>query len=439
MKSQTLIAQNPARTSLAASANTAAKWSWPVSTAAWSVIGACTPVNYALPPIARTAWFVALGAMILIPMLTLNVARPLYPVIWIFAGYASIVSVFIATNESTVPGNAFVGAQLVLILGFGPFILTKLASNDPKFAERFFAGFIAGQTFSSFVGFLQAAGYVRVTRVDVADFYGRYPGLADHQNSLGFLAAVAAMLCFQQLNRARTAWLYLGAACVNIVGVIVSGSFTGVMALGLGLSAALLCSRRRRKFFVVFFTSIASVLAIWFGVVTTGASSYLPSFASRYLQVTGQTSGPSSLEQRQTSWDRVFNADFVDLIYGRGLSVSAGASDETTTRFVHNTVLRAWLQGGIYLGIAFALIVAGILALIIRAIRRKEYGTEAGVLMAFLAYGAVSPVIEQRQYWLPVLVAWSSISAAALRSSTGEKIGGSGLRSAAPIRSAGHP
>jgi O-antigen ligase len=425
--SHSLITRNPAR-ELPAGQDAPTRWVWPVSTVAWSVVGALTPINYALPPIARAAWFAAIGAMILVPMLAQNVSRPLYPAIWIFVGYASIVSIFLATNRSTVLGNVFVGAQLVLLFGFAPFVLTRLALSDPKFADRFFISFIAAQTLSSFVGFLQSAGYASVNHIDNNDWYGRYPGLAEHQNSLGLMAALGTLLSLQMLTRGRRAALFLAAACVNIVGIVVSGSFSGVLALLLGLGIAALSSRNRRQFVLIFLMSLASVLAVWMFVAFSGASNYLPSFVSRYRQVTGQTRASSSVEGRVGSWQKVLETDATDLLFGQGLAETAGGVwADRTTEFVHNTVLRAWFQGGIFLGIAFALIVVAILSAVIRSIARKECGTEAGVLVAVLTYAMLSPLLEQRQFWLPVLIAWGSISAAAIRSRDREEVGGSGL------------
>jgi O-antigen ligase len=416
------------------------KSTWPVPTAAWSVIMAFTPINYALPPIARGAWFAAIGALILIPMLTRNVARPLYPAIWIFVGYASIISIFLATKNSTISANLFVGAQLVLLLGLGPFVLTKFALSDPKLAERCFIPFVATQTLSSFVGLLQSAGYMTVKHADLdKEWYGRYPGLTEHQTSLGFMAALAVLLSLQLLTRRRMVALLVGAVCVNIVGIVVSGSLSGVMALLSGLAVAAFSSRNRRHFVKVFLIGSACVLAVWLAVSSTSASSYLPSLTNRYEQVMGQTRTPASVQGRIDSWRRVLDSDTRDPIFGEGLVDTAGnVWAQNNTLKVHNTVLRAWFQGGLFLGIAFALIVVAILAATARAIARRECGTEAGILAAVLAFALVSPLLEQRQFWLPVLVAWGSISAAAIRSRDAEKLGEFGLRPAMSVRTGGY-
>jgi O-antigen ligase len=377
----------------------------------WFLIALLVPVNYALPPTARALWFVALMAAVVIPALFMRVERPLFPVVWVFAGYASVVALLTATRSTTIADNVFVGLQLLVLLGFGVFTLTYNATADRSFSQRVGIGFLIGQTVSATVAVAQLMGVaIAVPGAVYGAVNGRSSGLAEHPNTLGIMATIAILISLQALIATRRLRLLTFAVlAANVLGLVASGSLTAMLALSVGLGALVLCMRNYLGRLVAWAMAFAAAFAL--AASATGVISYLPSLAERYVQVTGQSESTSSWGVRtrtyEFAWDRISQ----NPIFGNGLSTeSSGTFNGVIT--VHNAFLRSWYQGGLILGIAFTLIMAAVLVGAVRAIIARTHGAEASVLIAVLVYASVSPLLEQRQLWLPVLVAWASISAA---------------------------
>ena len=155
---------------------------WPVTTVLWSAIALCLPINYALPSATRFVWFITGMVLLCVPALFGRVSRPLYPAIWLFAGYASFVAILTATKIATVNDNLFVGAQLIALLGFGSFTLTHNAMHDPRFILRVSVAFLIGQTASALVAVLQLMGQSIVVSGKIyGSVLGRAAGLAEGQ------------------------------------------------------------------------------------------------------------------------------------------------------------------------------------------------------------------------------------------------------------------
>lgn len=390
-----------------------APWTW--TTAVWTIISALIPVNYALPSAVRSVWFIAIMATIGGAALLWRVARPVLPAIWIFTGFAAVVAVATATRSATVGENVFVGAQLVLLLGLGPFVLTRAAVADSSFASRAALGFLVGQTLSAAVAVSQLLGStIQVPGFVYGAVYGRASGLTEHPNTLGVMSCIAILLSMRMcMDHRRLRLLALSAMATNAIGLISSGSLTAVLALACGV-AVLVVSRRDALGKVAVF-GLAAAGAVALIVSKTGIVEYFPSLTARYLQVTGSAK-TSSWEARKQTYDFAWDSITRDPLFGNGLSTrTSGTFNGVIT--VHNLVLRAWYQGGLLLAIGFGLLVLGMVVVVVTSMARKRNGVEAGVIVAILVYASVSPVLEQRHFWIPLLIAWAAISADRLRDS----------------------
>ncbi|WP_167106200.1 O-antigen ligase [Mycobacterium sp. DL592] len=383
---------------------------WPLTTVLGSAIAFSLPFNQQLPSAPRALWFVCVAALIGIPILFAKAGRrPLYPAVWIVAGYAAIVAVLTATRDGTIPDNFFVGSQLLLLVGFGPFAMTANALTDPKFIQRVSVAFLGGQFLSDLAAILQLLGF---TTVGSKPVWGRAYGLAEHPTTLGLLACVGILVAFEfLLNTRRHRTLVLIALAANFAGLIASGTLSAMMALALGATVVVVA--RRDRLGKIALRGIAFTLILWAIGTLTGIADYFPSAQHRYLEVTGQTKSDSSWEFRLSTirfgWNRILEDPF----FGVGLNIKYSETIERAT--VHNVFVRAWYQGGIVLAVAFALIVIAITAVALKAMVHKKNATEAGVLIAVFSYALTSSFFEQRHFWLPVIVAWGSISAAAIR------------------------
>lgn len=141
---------------------------------------------------------------------------------------------------------------------------------------------------------------------------------------------------------------------------------------------------------------------VYFGLVRG-----MPSLSKRYEQVRGETWRVRT-ETYEYAWSKISE----DPIFGSGLSIRASETISGAGRLqVHNALLRAWFQGGLILALAFALIMLACLVIVVRSLSRREFGIESAVLLGVMIYGFFSPLLEQRTFWLIVLVAWASLSA----------------------------
>lgn len=387
------------------------KVSWPPITVLGSAVAFALPFNHALPSILRALWFACIVALIGIPLLVMRTGRrPLYPGVWVFGGYASLIAILTATNSATIQENLFVGAQLVLLVGFGPFAMTANALLDPQFAQRVGGAFLVGQTLSAIAAISELLGR---PLLGGEPLQGRAYGLSEHPNTLGLMSCLAILIALQMLLSSRRfrplAFVVLSA---NIISLIASGSVSSMMAVSAGLAVLIIC--RRKLLGKLALGGIACAVALWLLDKFTSIFTYLPSVIGRYGQVTGQTQSLGSWEVRTRTYEFAWQRISDEPIFGVGLHPKYGGTYNGTT-VTHNVILRAWYQGGIILAIAIALIVVAILIVALQAMTKKSHGGEASILVAVFAFAFTSALFEQRHFWLPVIVAWGSISAAAIR------------------------
>lgn len=383
---------------------------WAPTTVLGMVIAIALPFNQHLPSAPRALWFACVAALICIPILFAHVGRrPLYPAVWIFGGYAALVAILTATKQATIEENLFVGSQLVLLIGFGPFALTAINLTDPKFVQRVSAAFLVGQFLSDIAAIGQLLG---ISTVGSGPIWGRAYGLAEHPDTLGFMTCLGSLIALQFLLATRKfRLLVLIALAANIMALIASGTLSGMLALSLGIVVVIIS--RRDHLGKIALAAAACGSALWLIGKSSTIFNYLPSVQQRFLEVTGQTSSDSSLQARTQTYRYAWSNIIDEPVPGIGLAIKYSQTVEGDA--THNVFLRAWYQGGIILAAAVAIILIAVLIVGVRAMIKKEYGAEASVLVAVFAYALTSTFFEQRQFWLPVLVAWGSISAITIR------------------------
>jgi O-antigen ligase len=384
---------------------------WPPTTVLGSVVAVALPFNHALPPVLRALWYACIVALIAIPIVLRHAGRrPLYPALWAFAGYASLVALLTATRSATIDENLFVGSQFALLIGVGPFAMTANAVTDPKFVQRVSIAFLLGQFLSAIIAIAQLLGQ---PVLGTEPLQGRAYGLAEHPNTLGYLSCLAILIALQILLSSRRFWLLtLVMLTANILALIASGSVSAMMGLALGLAVLIVSMRDHLGKMAL--GAVACAVALWVLGQLSGVFNYLPSVMGRYGQVTGQTESLSSWEMRTLTYDFAWHNILRDPIFGIGLNADYSGTYNGIT-VTHSVFLRAWYQGGIILAIAVGLIVIAAAMVALRAMLEKVHGGEASVLVAVFAVALTSALFEQRHLWLPVLVAWASISAAAIR------------------------
>lgn len=383
---------------------------WPATTWLAVAVAFALPFNSQLPSIGRALWFVCIVALITIPIAARRSGQlPIYPAIWVFAGFASLITVFTATLEGTIAENLFIGAQLLLLLGFGPFAMTASALADPKFTQRVGTAFVVGQSISSTVAIVQlTVGPV----LGSEPLQGRAYGLSEHPNSLGYLACIAILISLQLLLNSRSRTWTTGALVINVMALIASGSVSSMMAVCVGFVVLLLVNRN--KIGKMIFGAVGCALILWMIARSSAIFTFLPSIGGRYDQVTGQTESVSSWGLRTLTYEFAWSRILENPVVGVGLNPKYSGTFNGVT-VTHNVFLRAWYQGGAFLACAVLLVIIAVLIVTVKAVLRKQHGGEVAVLIAIFVFALTSALFEQRHFWLPVLVAWASISAAAVR------------------------
>ncbi|MBM7388379.1 hypothetical protein JOE37_001373 [Clavibacter michiganensis] len=370
-----------------------------VFTSIWVLLAVFAPVYRLLGP-AGGAWtYAALGLIALIVILGRG-ARPKWPALWIFGGYAALAAGISSSGESGLVATLPVALQLAVLVGMGPFALRGCVVRDPSFLVKVSITFLAAQTVSALAGLLQLVGQ---PVLGIPSLFGRSPGLAGHPNILGVMAGAAIVLCAHHLSRARghrTAVLI--ALVINVGGLLSSGSISSLIATALGAVFVLSANKvpMKRIIWALLIGATSLILLIQIPAV----AQYFRSPADRILQVTGQTDQISTLSIRLQTYAAVFDRILYDPFMGKGLDYESAASYGTTV--VHNIVLRGWYQGGLMLAIAIAAIIVAAALVATRNVRFREHGASTGILVVLLSYALTAAFFEQAYYWLPVLVAW---------------------------------
>lgn len=379
---------------------------WTTVTFAWTAVAMLLPVNRALPTEARTAWFFLVFGLIFVSAITIRVSTPLFPLVWLYAGVASTAAVLTATNSGTIGDNIFVGAQLVALIGFGPFVMTANSLYAPYFVRSVTTAFMISQSVSSIAGMTQLFGYP-VLGIEMP-LEGRAPGLTSHPNAMGFMASVAVIVSLGAMLRySRHRFVFLVILFVNLGGLLSTGSLSALMATALGVIAVIV-THRDHFGYALAAIGLVSVLA-WLISKSSSALGYFHSPADRYMQVTGQTSADSSWQIRERTYMFAWSRIQDDPLFGNGLSTRFGGTFNGTT-VTHSFPLRSWYQGGVLLGIAAIVIVLSVLVVVVWCCFEKRHAVPCGVLVSVMAFALTSAFFEQPDYWLPVLLAWSVIS-----------------------------
>ncbi len=383
----------------------------PLLTALWGLLALAVPVYRALPTQVSNGWLMACYGLIVVSILLALGSKPYLWGVWFFAGFAALASGVTSSAASGLSATMAVAVQLFVVMALGPFAVRGAVTRDSKFGVRVIIPFLAVQSVSASAAVLQlfgfeVFGYGQITQ--------RSPGLAGHPNILGVMASLAVLICLWSLlrNGSSRKGVHLGCLLLNAFALVSTGSLSSMSACLLG-ALVLLWSMGFRVLRIAAISAIA-VLITWFVLSVPAVALYLKNPLERFEQVTGQTEAASTLAIRAQTYNGAWAYLARDPLLGRGLAPEDSAAIAEGT-VVHSFILRGWYQGGILLGIAFLLIVVAVTAVTIRSIFRRKDALPVGVLAMMFCFALTSAFFEQMYYWLPVLLAWSSIDRASPR------------------------
>lgn len=376
-----------------------------VVTGLWVLLALPLPLYRVLPGAIANLWTYGSLGMIVLVLLLARGSKPKWPGVWLFAGAASLVAGVVSSGTSGLAATMPVALQFFVLVGLGPFALRGSVTRDPRLLTRVSVSFTVAQTVSSIVGVLQLLG---VSVLGYSAVYGRSPGLAGHPNVLGVMGSIAVLLCTHVLvtkSRMPRLWVIVALA-INTAGLLSTGSLSSMFACAFGVLFVLWVNRVRIA--KVLWALAVGLCGLWAALLNPGVAQYFRSPADRFFQVTGQTDDVSTLEIRLNTFQAAWTRIQIDPFMGKGIDSGQSASYGSTA--VHNLFLHAWYQGGLALAAAMACILIAVLVFLVHALRARSFALAAGILVTVLSYALTSAFFEQAYYWLPVIVAWASLS-----------------------------
>lgn len=267
------------------------------------------------------------------------------------------------------------------------------------------SAFAVGQVFLGFPHFTEM------------QLWGRETGLTRHPNELGTFCAMAFpyLLCLantkERSERTRR-YIWMGAALFPVLGVLLSGSMTGAVALAVGAVVYLVLTNRRGRFRAVVLVVAALVLG---GYLVANFSNYQTQFLGQRIEsFLTSNAGKYTMEQRVLANQTALSDIEKSPLQGLGFQSQVSTMGGNIT--VHNTLLLAWHDGGLFT-------LMGILAVLFGAamalMRSWRYLRQTGLSMyrpyiaaAVAAFGGslvciqTSPILYQRSSWFPVAMAY---------------------------------
>jgi hypothetical protein len=245
-------------------------------------------------------------------------------------------------------------------------------------------------------------------------FWGRMAGLTRHPNELGTFICMAfpfflALAATGKSGISRLTWL--GGGVIALLGVLVSGSMTAVFALAAGILGYVLLVNRRGRFFVVALVLLGTMALIGFRTAFEDGQSQTA--AQRINRLVTSREGLRTYEQRQ-----VINRLAIDYIESnplRGHGINSTVDAMGVEQVVHNAILRAWFDGGLFTMLAMVLVLLGTGVALIRArcrlsadddtVHVPHLAAASGAFVALLVTMMASPTLYQRSAWFPVAIA----------------------------------
>lgn len=323
-----------------------------------------------------------------------------------------IVGGLLAASRSIDPkSDVAVTARLIFLVTILPWQARALLDTEQRRAKAATA-WVAGAALCALGTLLQAHyGSGIIPGADVTNA-GRYSGFAQHVSDTGGITSAAVVFCLAGLSRrgrdARGTWLNLAFLAAASIGLLLSGSVSGLLAVACG-GIYLLLRRNLSLSRVVLLGLVAwGVLALVGSIQSHTSNALTP--LQRVEQVTGHyqsVTGQGGLDTSQTrvgtdkiGLDGIANSPIV----GVGVDSPSGIVDPVNDLGVHNLFIGAAYQGGVLLlvGLMLPLIVAFVLSLRDKSRLGRQLNA---TIVAVTVFAATGPSDYNRYFWIPIALA----------------------------------
>ncbi len=347
------------------------------------------------------------GILVSLPKITILCSSGVHPTrILYFLGAALVVLGAVISGWDRAPPDQILLYALKIAYTFVIYIpVLNWASADKKFLDKLkhawiYSGAIAGASAA-----LQK--YNNGSLLGVEAVYGRMTGLTEHPNELGMVTALIMPLIVHKLMAERGLWMLLCNLCllgIILAGLLLSQSMTALIG---GLVGTTGC------FLVTCWRSYNRIRAIWAGVIVLICLAPMGYLMQETLSEFWERIIFTRRGDQQTTLDsRLLGFYEIALKSGginvRGSGVNAVVDSEGNS--VHNMFLRVGVEVGLC-GLFGILIITGFILHIaiqkIRLARPDDLGAKISVLwsyVVFLVGGQASPVLLQRNLWLPAML-----------------------------------
>ncbi|MFF7682020.1 O-antigen ligase family protein [Microbacterium sp. NPDC007973] len=306
--------------------------------------------------------------------------------------------------SSDIAASLSVGIQLGLLVGLAPFVLRYYVLRSRAFLWVVGAAFVLSQSYSAVIGMIQLAGG---TPFETELIFGRASGLAGHPNVLGIMSVLAMLALLAAFPRAsRTLKVLLAALFVlNLLALVFSGSLSSMLAMMTGVVVILAVKRRLVAAFiaVVLGGALVAIFAGAGGLDPLGAISPITTRLEVVLGTADVDGGAASVGTRILTYEWAWRFISANPLVGVGMdSMNAGTYNGYTP--VHNYILHAWYQGGLFFFLWTVFATVGFIRLFAHSLRSKTAAVPAGLMMAMVLFAATSAFYDQQSYWFPLLV-----------------------------------
>lgn len=334
-------------------------------------------------------------------------ARSLY---WLVTSCLAFGGVAAADRSLSPSGDILTLGRAVVVVVILPWQARRLLTTPP-FVYRALAAFLVGATVSAAGTLLQAEGFaISGSSQEVA---GRLSGFTAHVSDLGGIAAVGVVLAIalSRPDRQRLTRLSLLAAlAVNAIGLILTGSVSGILAAGAGVFVLLL--RRGMRLRRLLVLSVVVYIVFHYAVAIQAQQGALTPL-QRFEQAVGLTASvpgtdTNTLGIRQATYGVAWKGFQEHPVFGAGLDDQSGLV--LGDLGAHNLLLAGTYQGGVVFG--FGLLLA--IAAAIRAGWRNNSPLGArtfAMLITATTFAMTGPSFYNRYFWIPVAL---TVAAAAV-------------------------
>lgn len=232
---------------------------------------------------------------------------------------------------------------------------------------------------------------------------GRYTGFAQHVSDLGGVTCTSLVIGVGLLATSRSAYgriLHLLWCLLSAIGLILSGSVSGMVAAFIGILALMVFGRVRASYIVLSLVGMALALRFT-GSIRTAVGALSPE--ERLLQALGATEGGryATVDFRMDTYVKALSAIGDNPFVGQGMDPASSFVD----RFpAHNFLIASAFQGGV-------LVAGGLVAIVYAAIygwfRSRGWRSSLGIVclcgaIAALVFSMTAPSLYNRYFWLPI-------------------------------------